>query len=53
MAYTLTQSIGASHFSWRRSDAADDPLAPMRGILVGTVLSVLGFWLPLALMLAQ
>ena len=28
-----------------------DPLDAMRGILVGVALSVLGFWLPLALIL--
>jgi len=32
--------------SFRRSD---DALDPMRGIVFGTLLSVLGFWLPLAL----
>ena len=30
----------------------DDPLDPMRGVLIGTLMSVLGFWLPLALVLA-
>jgi hypothetical protein len=33
----------------RASD--DDPLNEMRGILFGVAVSVLGFWLPLALIL--
>lgn len=51
MAYTLTRAIGISRPSWRRTETADDPLAAMRGIIIGTALSVLGFWLPLALLL--
>jgi len=52
MHYTLTQAIGTTPPEYRRTPA-DDALAPIRGILIGSLLSVFGFWLPLALALAR
>ena len=63
MSHTLTQKFGTARppfrraidtcaYSFRRTPR-DDGLDPMRGILIGTLLSVLGFWLPLALTLAR
>lgn len=54
MGHTLTQAIAALYADAgpRMRGAADDPLAPMRGIVTGVAISVLAFWLPLALVIA-
>jgi hypothetical protein len=53
----LALAIGSSrrHFvtSTRQPrTAGDDPLDSIRGIIAGALISILGFWLPLALVLA-
>ncbi|HXU67400.1 MAG TPA: hypothetical protein VN707_08575 [Casimicrobiaceae bacterium] len=48
---TLAHPLRTTRVRWRPAPAADDPLAAARGILFGMMLSVLGFWLPLALVL--
>ena len=37
----------------RRPHFEDDPLAAIRGIIMGTVMSLLVFWMPLAIALAR
>jgi hypothetical protein len=53
MAHTLTSHHGYVHS--RTSNAtrrvADDPLGAMRGIVTGVLVSLVGFWLPLAIVL--
>lgn len=52
MRYPLAQDIGGSTpFGPRRR--VDDALDPIRGILVGALISIVGFWLPLALALSR
>ena len=53
MAHALTQGIRTSHAHERRMPAVDDSLNPIRGIVIGTLLSIIGFWLPLALVLTR
>jgi hypothetical protein len=63
MNSTLTQNFGTAQPAFRRTAGTgdsslrrtprDDALDPIRGILFGTLLSVLGFWLPLALTLSR
>ena len=53
MAHALTHFVGASTLKWQRTTAVDDPLDAVRGILTGAFVSMLGFWIPLALMLLQ
>jgi hypothetical protein len=36
-----------------RARPRDDTLDPVRGIMIGALLSIAGFWLPLALVLAR
>ena len=52
MAYTLTTDVWPRVGFSRRPFNDDDPLAAMRGIIIGTLISVFGFWLPLAFVLA-
>ncbi len=52
MASTLAHGVWpAAPISRHRDNRVDDPLDPMRGVVIGTLLSLLGFWLPLALLL--
>ena len=53
MEHTLIHSLGRTHAVRRERRVVDDPLDPMRGIIVGLTLSVLGFWLPIAVALTQ
>jgi len=53
MGHALAHSLGTTHVRWRPGQTVGDPLDPVRGILFGILLSVLGFWLPLALTLTH
>jgi hypothetical protein len=53
MGHTLTHSFATARAPRRERVAGDDPLDAARGILLGLMLSVLGFWLPLALVFTQ
>lgn len=53
MAHTLIHSFAGTRAMRRERRMVDDPLDPIRGTLVGLALSVLGFWLPVALALTQ
>ncbi len=53
MAYILTNDFWSAAGALRRPYADDDPLAAMRGIMMGTLLSLLVFWMPLAIALTQ
>jgi hypothetical protein len=37
----------------RRRRHDDDPLAAMRGIIFGTLVSIIAFWMPLAIALTR
>ncbi|HLX29749.1 MAG TPA: hypothetical protein VKV24_14810 [Casimicrobiaceae bacterium] len=52
MHYALAQDLrrSARH---RQRRATEDALDPIRGILAGTLISIVGFWLPLALALTR
>lgn len=52
-AYTLTKEIWPAAGPWRRSLVDDDPLDAIRGIIMGTLLSILVFWMPLAIALTH
>ena len=52
MHYPLAQDIGGStRFGQQRT--SEDALDPIRGILFATLISIFGFWLPLALALSR
>ena len=53
MAYILTNDLWLTAGSLRRPFADDDPPAAMRGIMMGTLLSLLVFWMPLAIALTH
>jgi len=53
MEHTLIHTFAGNRGRRRECRAIDDPLDPIRGILVGVTLSVLVFWLPVALALTQ
>lgn len=53
MAHTLAQPFAGTRAPRRERLADDHPLDAARGILFGLMLSLLGFWLPLALVLTQ
>jgi len=59
MAHTLTHDgRPAESYSRHRTRAnnptlADDPLDAARGVIFGVLISVLGFWLPLAIVLIR
>jgi hypothetical protein len=53
VAYILTNDFWSAAGALRRPYADDDPLAAMRGIMMGTLLSLLVFWMPLAIALTQ
>ena len=54
MAHALAHRAGTPTYRGdRRSVPRDDALDPIRGIIIGVLLSVAGFWLPLALFLAH
>lgn len=49
MGHAIAHRLRTTHVRWRPPQAVGDALDPVRGILFGILLSVLGFWLPLAL----
>jgi hypothetical protein len=51
MNYLLAQDIGGST-PHRQRRTAEDALDPIRGILLAALISIVGFWLPLALALS-
>jgi hypothetical protein len=53
MAHALTHGIRTPRTYGKRARVMEDALDPIRGILIGTLLSIAGFWLPLALALTQ
>lgn len=53
MAYILTHQFWPATGSLRRPYSDDDPLAAMRGILMGSLISLVAFWLPLAFALMR
>lgn len=53
MAHTLTHDVRPTTTISRHNTPADDPLAAARGIMFGILISVLGFWLPLAIALIR
>lgn len=53
MAHAITPWVRKSSVYRQRTMVADDPLDAARGILLGALVSMLGFWLPLALALLQ
>ena len=53
MPYTLTNDAWVSAGFLRRLRSDGDPLDAIRGIFVGTVLSILAFWMPLAITLTR
>lgn len=59
MAHTLTHDAGPAARDSRRYarvnhfTRANDPLGAARGIIFGVLISVLGFWLPLAIALIR
>jgi hypothetical protein len=58
MHHGLAQDVGGStryarYARYARQRTTEDALDPIRGILVGTLISIFGFWLPLALALSR
>ena len=54
MASMVTQDIWPlAGESWRRPHSDDDPLDAIRGILFGTLASIIAFWIPLAYSLTR
>jgi hypothetical protein len=53
MAHALAHGIRRPRTGGKRARFMEDALDPIRGILIGTLLSIAGFWLPLALALTQ
>jgi hypothetical protein len=53
MAHAASNVWATKSADWRPQslEIADDPLGAMRGILAAVLLSILGFWLPLGLVL--
>jgi hypothetical protein len=51
MEQVLAHPVRLAQWKWRRSTGADDPLGAMRGILCATLVSILAFWIPLAIAL--
>jgi hypothetical protein len=52
MPYTLASELWPGSGIARR-DRDGDPLDAMRGIMMGTLLSMLAFWMPLAIALTR
>lgn len=53
MAHTLMHPALMSNAYWRRVGPRADSQDAVRGILLGVLLSMAGFWLPLALLLIR
>jgi hypothetical protein len=52
MAHTLTHPVLASNPYRQAANPPADSLDAMRGILFAVLLSIAGFWIPLALVLS-
>jgi hypothetical protein len=48
MAHTLVHRARTAAACVRRPSPREDALDPIRGIVIGALLSIVGFWLPLA-----
>jgi hypothetical protein len=53
MAYTLIDDAWPSAAMLRSLCDDDDQLAALRGIMLGALLSILAFWMPLAIALTR
>jgi hypothetical protein len=53
MEYMLTNDVWPAAGLLRRPDVEGDPLDAIRGIIMGTLISVLVFWIPLGIALAR
>jgi hypothetical protein len=53
MAQTLVHGLRAPAARLRRPPPREDALDPIRGIMIGALLSIAGFWLPLAVALSH
>jgi hypothetical protein len=53
VTYMLANDVWPKADFVRRPHFEDDPLAAIRGIIMGTVMSLLVFWMPLAIALAR
>ena len=53
MAETLVDDAWLSASLLRRLSGDADPLAAMRGIMLGALVSILAFWMPLAISLTR
>jgi hypothetical protein len=53
MAHALAHHARTPTFRVHRVRPREDALDPMRGIIIGVLFSVAGFWLPLVLILAH
>ena len=53
MMNTATNGVWPIAGIVRRRRQDDDPLAAMRGIIFGTLVSIIAFWMPLAIALTR
>lgn len=53
MAHTLAHDMRTTASRVRRPLPREDVLDPVRGILIGALLSIAGFWIPLAYLLTH
>ena len=53
MAHSMVHGVRTPVTYVRRPPPREDALDPIRGIMLGALLSIAGFWLPLALALAH
>lgn len=53
MAVTLVDDVWPSASLLCRFSGDADPLAALRGIMLGALLSILAFWMPLAISLTR
>ena len=53
MPYMLTNDVWPTAKFLRRPYVDDDPLDAIRGIIMGTLVSMLMFWMPLAIALTH
>jgi hypothetical protein len=53
MAHALAHTAATPTHRAHRPLPREEALDPIRGIMIGVLLSIAGFWLPLALVLAR
>lgn len=53
MAHSLVHGVRTPVTYVRRRPPREDALDPIRGIMIGALLSIAGFWLPLVFVLAH